>query len=52
MKNCKVFKSGRKWIVVVEDGITVYKGKTRVSCFRWAYDNGYKVIEYQHGQHE
>lgn len=49
MKNCKVIKSGSKWAIVDTNGNVIYKGKTRVSCFRWAHANGYKVTEYQHG---
>ena len=50
MRACEVLKSGKKWVVVLkDDGTIAFTGKTRVSCFRWCYENNLEIVCYQHG---
>lgn len=49
METCKVVKDGKKWVVILEDGSVAFTGKTRVSCFRFAQENGLKITQIQHG---
>lgn len=48
-KKAVVKKQGRKWIAVYENGEVAYTGKSRVECFRWAYENNVEITGYQHG---
>lgn len=47
--NCTIAKNGRKWSVVLDNGEVVFNGKTRISCFNYAHENGLEIISYQHG---
>lgn len=44
-----VVKDGNRWTLYNKDGKAVFTGKTRVSCFRYAHENGIEVKSYQHG---
>lgn len=44
-----VKKKGSKWAVIDEKGTELFIGKTRVSCFRYAFNNGLEITSYQHG---
>ena len=46
----RIIKFGKKWAVVDPvDGAVMFTGRTRVSCFRFAYENGLDIEWYQHG---
>ncbi|MBQ6413007.1 MAG: hypothetical protein IJI19_05980 [Ruminococcus sp.] len=44
-----IIKNGRGWTLYSKDGEALFTGKTRVSCFRYANENGIKVGCFQHG---
>ena len=46
---CKVYKNGKKWMIILENGDIAFIGKTRKSCFRYAESNNLTITEYQHG---
>lgn len=50
MEICTVSKNGSKWTVYLQDGTAVFTGKTRKSCFMFAYENGLRITSYQHGE--
>ena len=44
-----VRKKGSKWALYDGKGNELFVGKTRVSCFRYAYEMGWEISSYQHG---
>lgn len=47
--NVMAIKNGRKWSLVDSKGTVLFTGKSRVSCFNWAYEHGMYIMSYQHG---
>lgn len=45
--DARVEKRGKKWAVVA-DNKELYIGKTRVSCFKYAHQNGLVITAYTH----
>lgn len=44
-----VLKHGNKWAIQDGEGKVLFVGKTRVSCFRYAYSKDWTISGYQHG---
>ena len=46
---CIVKKNGKRWTLYDGNGGELFTGKTRVSCFRYAFEHGLEIRAYQHG---
>lgn len=50
MVNGIVNKVGKKWVLIdAETEDNIFIGLTRVSCFRYAYQNQIKIVGYSQG---